>query len=285
MRPDAGRDETVGDETVGSDAGREPLAELVVARPVLTALLLALVPTVFDLIGNWGASYATTHTAAARVSSDTLWLLMVGACMAMCALAGVFAMAQARPSLRSFGWRAPLPWGTALWAAPLLVLGGIWMHDGLIRYGDSETAGLIHVVVSVIANVVWVQGFVQPVLRPRGRRYAMVTTSVIAAVVALLPQVVGQFAYRPQEAGAAMPHLLTRMVVTLLLTLVACGLVEITGSLWVALTVRVLIEVAVLYGLQLDVQYATGPALVALGVLAVWAGVMYTRLPADPDAE
>lgn len=261
---------------------RGDLAALVVARPVLTAVLLALVPTIFDLFGNWGGSYASTHTAAAKVSSTTLWLLVLATCMSLCALMGVFAMAQAGASMREFGWRRPVSWTSLAWTAPLVLLAGVWWRDGLVRYGTSEAAAAINVVVLAVASVVWFQGFVQSVLRPRGRRYAMVTTAVIAALVGELPQLVGQVGLRPEDTGAAMPHMLTRAATILLANLVASGLVELTGSLWVPMVVRVLIEVAVLFGLALDVQFATVPALVALAVLAVWAGCMYARLPPDP---
>lgn len=262
-----------------------PLAELPVPRPVLTAVVMGLVPTVFVWLGGWLGNYAATHGTRGTSSLYASTLLVAATCVAMAALAAVFFMARMNDPVARFGLRRPRPWVTLAWLLPLVLIGWLWLgRDGIVHgpsTSDDVAVGTFTAAVTV-AQVFWLQGLVQAVLRPRGRRYAVLTTAVLAAVLRFVEGLGSQLIGNPRQVNLAMPSLLVTTAYVLLMSLVTGCLVEITGSLWTSLAARLAIEAAVTYGLMVGVDEGRLQGLGVLVVLAAWAAAMYLRLPPDP---
>lgn len=229
----------------------------------LAAIGMGLVPVALTAVG-FGA-------AQAAQASDRVTYLVTAAAVTVAAAIGLLVMRLAPPSLREFGFRAPVRVREALWLAPVAV-GPVIV---LVSAGWSAQAALVPGFVwlaaaAAVSEEVWFRGLVLSVLRPRGTRSAVVLQTVIFGVLHLANL----------AGGKSVTYAVLQLLFAALFGLVAAQLYAVTGSLWPAIGWHFAHDaLSYLSGDELTTRSLVGLGVVVV-ILAGYAAYLWRRLPA-----
>lgn len=218
-------------------------------RPLLTGVLLSLIPVAFVVAGQVLGQVG--HLDDRGVYFTTAMM------MAMSALVGLMVAARAQIGLANLGLRAPRNLGPVLWLIPPLAVVGIsFLGSGFAVSSSMVLPLLCMALAAAFSEEIWFRGFVLAVLRVRGARYGVIGSSVMFAVLHLSNALSGQ-----KNAE----YLLLQVLFAALFGFVAAEIMVLTGSLWVVIAWHFAWDA---------VNYLGGDALSTRSLLALTASVL-----------
>lgn len=239
------------------------LAVVPTRRPLLTAVLLALVPVLFTIMGFvvGGMAKADDRTSFALAAMTT------GAA----AVIGVMVMSRSHASLRQYGFRAPRQVSAALWFVPMLVV-VVLVYVGS---GYAPQQGMVFSLVAMavaagFSEEIWFRGMVLSALRQRGHRYAVIVSSLIFGILHLVNGL---------NAKTTALYLVLQLLFAILFGVVASLTVTVTRSLWPAIIFHVAWDITSYLGGDALTGRVLALLAVEVVVLAGYAVFMWRRTP------
>ena len=253
-------------DPTAADVAARPLATWGTRRPWVMAVVVALGATALTGFGV-GMSQARHLDQLASIYTQAAFV-------GLSAVLGLSLMRRTKPSLTDYGFRRPLHLGRVLWVLPLAAVPVVLVAFAGIRVTPAQAVAYALLAVCVgFSEEIWFRGLLLASLRRLGTRKAIIGASAIFGVLHLTNFF----------AGRAPLYLVLQFVFACLVGFVLAELVAITGSLWVGIVWHMVYDMAAFStGDELTPMAVAGVA-IATALLAVYAVLLWRRLPARED--
>jgi membrane protease YdiL (CAAX protease family) len=246
--------------TAPVNGGTPKVARWTVRFRWLLAIAFALIPVILTAAGSAASQIAGTDEATSA--------LIIAAGAGLGAAIGWVIMWKSPPSIREYGFQAPIGVRSVWWFLPLPVTVLIVLATQGVHVPPSVIAAYGVLTVAVALNEeIWFRGIVLAVLQSKGARGAIIGSSILFGVLHLANVFGGE------STGAAV----LQLVFALLFGFVAAELVVLTGTLWPVIAWHAAWDFTNYIGGNSTTGAAMTGVGIAIAVLLVYAVVLWRR--------